>query len=78
MGNANYLLFVFALLLAYAAFDLRRALKTGRVPRRGSGGIATRAYQPRLYWRHVGQVWGMLLLCAAAVIATILWPGVFG
>ena len=50
MRDPNFILFLDAVLAAWTAFDLRRALVTGRA--RSRTGTVTRAHQPGRYWRY--------------------------
>jgi hypothetical protein len=51
MHDPNFILFLDVGLAAWTAFDLRRALVTGRA--RSRSGTVTREHQPGPYWRHV-------------------------
>jgi hypothetical protein len=51
MHDPNFILFLDIVLAAWTAFDLRRALVTGRA-RLWLGGTVTRVHQPGPYWRY--------------------------
>ena len=76
MRDPNFILFLDAVLAAWTAFDLRRALVTGRA-RLWLGGTVTREHQPGPYWRYVYSNWAMLAFCAAIFVAMMSWPNFF-
>jgi hypothetical protein len=76
MHDPNFILFLDAVLAAWTALDLRRALVTGRA-RLWLGGTVTREHQPGPYLRYVYSNWAMLAFCAAIVVAMMSWPNFF-
>jgi CubicO group peptidase (beta-lactamase class C family) len=76
MHDPNFILFLDAVLAAWTAFDLRRALVTGRA-RSWLGGTVTREHQPGPYWRYVYSNWALLAFCAAIFVAMMSWPDFF-
>ena len=71
MHDPNFILFLDAVLAAWTAFDLRRALVTGCA--RLWLGTATREHQPGPYWRYVYSNWAVLGFCAAVFVAMMSW-----
>jgi hypothetical protein len=71
----NRLQFPLLLVIAYAAFDLIRTLRTGRA--RGWLGTITREGQPKRFWRYVYSGWAVLAFFVAAIVWATLWPESF-
>jgi hypothetical protein len=76
MRDPNFVLFLDAVLAVWTAFDLRRALVTGRA-RLWLRGTVTREHQPGLYWRYVYSNWAVLAFCAVILVAMMSWPDSF-
>ena len=76
MHDPKSLLLFVVVVMAFCSYDLRRALKPGRAAI-WLGGTATRAHQPKLYWRHIYQGWAFLAFDGAVLIAILLWPDRF-
>ena len=76
MHDPNLILFLDIVLAVWTAFDLRRALVTGRA-QLWLGGTATRAYQPGPYWWYVYSNWAVLTFCAVIFVAMMAWPNFF-
>jgi hypothetical protein len=73
MNRLNILFFV---VIAYAAFDLFRTLRSGRAHGRRSGTI-TRKGQPERFWRYVYAGWAVLAFFVAAFVWATVWPDSF-
>jgi hypothetical protein len=63
-------------LVVFTAFDLRRALTSGRA-QVWPAGFVTREHQPQRFWRHVYAGWALLILCAGVFVAILLRPAWF-